>query len=146
LAAIFTKHPTVVWEVAYSEPSKKVAEDCGRWIACSLGRVLLAISVDIVMEKGPDGEQVIKKATCELWELVHSEPLSELSPDDVLEELVRSDGLEDHPELILDVPPSKEFMCISTLSSSKEEGLNQPPHYMKYTAGVTKSFQVQFFF
>jgi hypothetical protein len=40
-------YPTVVIEVGYSEKPRDLAEDCGRWIVCSLGRVRLAIGINI---------------------------------------------------------------------------------------------------
>jgi hypothetical protein len=39
--------PTVVLEVAYSQDEKKLAYNLGRHITCSLGRVQLAIGVNI---------------------------------------------------------------------------------------------------
>ena len=39
--------PTVTWEVAYSKDEKQLAHDLGRYVACSLGRVRLAISLKI---------------------------------------------------------------------------------------------------
>jgi hypothetical protein len=39
--------PTVVWEVAYSENEQKLAYDLGRYVACFLSRVWLAIGVKI---------------------------------------------------------------------------------------------------
>ena len=37
--------PTVVWEVAYSEDEKQLAHDLGRYVACYLGRVRLAVGL-----------------------------------------------------------------------------------------------------
>ena len=39
--------PTVIWEVAYSEDEKKLACDPARYVACSLGRVWLAIGLNV---------------------------------------------------------------------------------------------------
>ena len=39
--------PTVVWELAYSKDKKKLACNLGRYIACSLGRVQLAIGLNV---------------------------------------------------------------------------------------------------
>ena len=39
--------PTVVWEVAYSQNESKLAIDLGRHVACSLGRVRVAIGLNI---------------------------------------------------------------------------------------------------
>ena len=39
--------PTITWEVAYSKDEKQLAHDLGRYVACSLGRVQLAISLKI---------------------------------------------------------------------------------------------------
>ncbi len=51
LPNVFAVFPTLVWEVAYTQPSRELAATCARWIACSLGRVLLAIGIDIVEKK-----------------------------------------------------------------------------------------------
>lgn len=46
--------PTVVWEVAYSEAEGKLVQDLGRFLACSHGRVWLAIGIKI--ECNPPGQ------------------------------------------------------------------------------------------
>ena len=46
--------PTIVWEVAYSEAEGKLVQDLGRFLACSHGRVQLAISINI--ECNPPGQ------------------------------------------------------------------------------------------
>lgn len=61
--------PTVTWEVTYSEDEKQLACDLGRYVACSLGRVWLAISFRI--EHTPavvEQPWHLKMATCVFWE------------------------------------------------------------------------------
>ncbi len=36
--------PTIIWEVVLTEPTAKLAVDCGRFIACSKGHGLLALT------------------------------------------------------------------------------------------------------
>ena len=60
-----TSSPTVVWEVAYSESSRKLARDAARLICGSQGEVLLAIALNI--EHLPNRK--LKSVTCAFWEM-----------------------------------------------------------------------------
>ena len=46
--------PTVAFEVAWSQTSKNLAEVCGRWVAASIGKVNLAIGIDIIVREKKD--------------------------------------------------------------------------------------------
>ena len=57
--------PTIIWEVVLTEPSRELAKDCGRFIACPQGRGLLAIGIDI---KHAIGARLLT-VRCSIWEL-----------------------------------------------------------------------------
>ena len=107
--------PTIIWEVALTESSAKLAVDCGRFIACSQGRGLLAIGIDI--KHGNDDE--LPSVRCSIWELDDGELLETWPPTHLshpmfgreLDTLYRSDMTND--EIIL--PPATSFFCISQL-------------------------------
>ena len=42
--------PTVVFEMAWSQTSKELAEICGRWVAGSEAKVNLAIGIDVILK------------------------------------------------------------------------------------------------
>jgi hypothetical protein len=66
--------PTVVWEVAYSQDEKKLAYVLGRYVACSLGSVRLAIGVNIEHHNTIRGQtRSLKKVTCAFWEAEYTE-------------------------------------------------------------------------
>ena len=48
--------PTVIWEVAYHQNKKDLACTLGRFVACSLGRVWLAISLKIEHDHAVTGQ------------------------------------------------------------------------------------------
>jgi hypothetical protein len=169
LADILAVFPTIVWEVAYTQTSRELAEVCARWIACSLGRVLLAVGIDIVeglslktkkakSEKAKAKSEKTKsektksektksekkkectRVDCILWELVESETLPSVPEGETLNKLVRCDGLEDNFERVVSVAPGTKYYCISGLLEGGKKG----PPFIKYVAGVTRSFQVSF--
>lgn len=86
--------PTVVWEVAYSVTKKKLAEDCGRWVALSDGGVQLANGIDIEYA-GKDGP--VEELTWTFWEL-ETEILDSVEDGQVLSALVREDHGNDPPQ------------------------------------------------
>lgn len=101
-------YPTVVWEVAYSQRSKKLARDCGRWIACSGGNTNLAIATDIDSTPVAQGRK-LNSITLSEWVLLdYLEDDKETTPDqcDVLR---RKDGLPDDDSL-LSSPIAKEYL------------------------------------
>jgi hypothetical protein len=65
--------PTVVWEVAYSQDEKNLAYVLGRYVACSLGSVQLAIGVNIKHNNVQGQPRVLKKVTCTFWEADYTE-------------------------------------------------------------------------
>jgi hypothetical protein len=100
--------PTIIIEVAYTESSQKLAVDCGRYIACSMGRGLLAIAIDIKVDK--DGKLVSVRFA--KWELDSIEEIETWPPvegsmfyDRELDKLYRSD---DGPPRA----PATSFYCI----------------------------------
>jgi hypothetical protein len=141
---IFRNMPTVVVEVAYQETSKKLAEDCGRWIACSLGRVLLAVGFDVKLKNQPEEGEVpeIDRVVCYFWELVEATRLDALPAGVELDTLTRDDEYADLADEFA-VPPATSFHCVSFLGKQKTtKGKPDKPVYMKYQAGITATFQV----
>lgn len=62
--------PTVVWEVVYSQNERKLTNDLWRHVACSLGRVRLAIGVNIEHNHAVKGQpHSLKTVTCIFWEV-----------------------------------------------------------------------------
>ena len=108
--------PTIIWEVALTESTAKLAVDCGRFIACSKGRGLLAIGIDIKHHK--DHVNGLPSVRCSIWELEDGNvitwpPTSESHPmfGRELDTLYRSDT--DDTESVLE--PATSFFCISQL-------------------------------
>lgn len=136
---IFRSYPTVVVEVAYTETSEKLAEDCGRWIPCSLGRVLLALAFDIKLKNQPKEKEipVLSSVICHFWELVEAEILNELPKGATLDTLVRSDKNAKQAETYTGFGPATKYYCISYLGDKAGK-----PVYVKYHAGITASYQV----
>jgi hypothetical protein len=56
--------PSVVFELAWTQTSKEVAEVCGRWVAGSEAKVKLAICIDVILkyEKGKDKRSKDKRS------------------------------------------------------------------------------------
>jgi hypothetical protein len=109
--------PTVVWEVAYGEDERKLAEDLGRYVACSLGRVRLAIGVKIDRNPAvPGGRQLrsVKKVTCAFWEADYAETFATLeeSGSQLLNHLTRCDSHADEASDHV-VPAATKFSCVS---------------------------------
>ncbi len=165
LPDIFKAFPTVPWEIAYKQTSQGLAEACARWIACSLGRILLVVGIDIVEEKvqtkrlvkknprvkqsekqlgkkpeisKPLEQSVIKRVECLLWELVQSEELASIPEGETLNVLKRCDGHQEDAERLVPIPIGTQYYCISGLMEGGKTG----PPFVKYVAGVTKSFCV----
>jgi hypothetical protein len=108
--------PTVVWEVAYTEDEKKLAHDLGRYVACSLGRVQLAIGVKIERNRVQGGFRGVKRVTCALWEADYAEGFVtlEASGSPKLDCLIRCDDHADKADDYV-VPPATKFSCVSKL-------------------------------
>jgi hypothetical protein len=111
--------PTTIWEVAYTEATSKLAVDCARFIACSLGRELLAIGVDIKHSE-ERGIRKLASVKCSTWELDHIERISHWPPragDKLfgrdLDTLYRSDRHATAEARDLVCPPATSFFCIS---------------------------------
>ncbi|KAF8811485.1 hypothetical protein BYT27DRAFT_7252739 [Phlegmacium glaucopus] len=105
--------PTVVWEVAYSENEKKLARDLARYVACSLGRVRLAIGVNIECNYVAGQRQGLKKVTCTFWEADYAETFTTLEESgSLLNHLTRCDDYADEDEDHV-VPTPTKFSCVS---------------------------------
>jgi hypothetical protein len=106
--------PTVVWEVAYSEKAEKLAYDLGRYVACSLGRVRLAIGVNIERNRATGGLQTLKRATCAFWEVEDLDIFAtfEQAGSQPLDRLIRCDSHADEADDRV-VPPATKFSCVS---------------------------------
>jgi hypothetical protein len=107
--------PTVVCEVAYSERAEKLAYDLGRYVACSLGRVQLAIGVNIERTRAREGQpRGLTQATCAFWEVEDLDTFAtfEQAGSQPLDRLIRCD---DHADKADDhvVPPATKFSCVS---------------------------------
>src|SRR6202040_741627 len=89
---------TVVWEVAYSEDEKQLAHDLGRYVACSLSRVRLAVGLKIEHSRAVAGQpRGLKKVTCSFWEADYAETFATLeeSGATLLNHLTRCDEYAD---------------------------------------------------
>jgi hypothetical protein len=107
--------PTVVWEVAYSENGKKLAYDLGRYVACSLGRVRLAIGVKIERNRATGRQsQGLKQVTCTFWEADYVETFAtfEEAGSQMLDRLIRCDDYADEADDCV-VPAATKFSCVS---------------------------------
>ena len=92
-----TGFPTVVIEVGYSEKPRNLAEDCGRWIVCSLGRVRLAIGINIDYTLKTDKEtgeldRTINSIDCFTWEIKKVDKDVQAAPGERINILTRADG------------------------------------------------------
>jgi hypothetical protein len=116
--------PTIVWEVAYSENSRKLAQDAARHICGSQGEILLAIAVDVHVT--PSRE--LQSMSVAFWELEAAEEVVKWKGD--FNVLTRCDGGDDNGDT---VPlPGKRYMMISTVAKTP----------VKYTAFESKVFTV----
>jgi hypothetical protein len=61
--------PMVVWEVAYSQDEKKLAEVPGRYVTCSAGIIRLAIGINIKLDPALKLSQNLKRVTYTFWEV-----------------------------------------------------------------------------
>jgi len=107
--------PTVAWEVAYSEDENRLAHDLGRYVACSLGRVRLAVGLKIERNRAVAGQpRGLKKVTCASWEADYAETFATLeeSGAKLLNHLTRCDEYADDADDYV-VPPATKFSCVS---------------------------------
>ena len=107
--------PTVVWEVAYAEDEKKLTHDLGRYVACSLGRVRLAVGLKIERNRTVAGQpRGLKKVTCAFWEADYAETFATLeeSGAKLLNHLTRCDEYADDADDYV-VPAATKFSCVS---------------------------------
>jgi hypothetical protein len=107
--------PTVVWEVGYSEDEKRLAHDLGRYVACSLGRVRLAIGLKIERNCAVAGQpRGLKKVTCAFWEADYAETFATLEESglELLNHLTRCDEYVDDADDYV-VPAATKFSCVS---------------------------------
>ena len=127
--------PTVVWEVAYSEDEKKLARDLGRYVACSLGRVRLAIGLKIERCPAVIGQaRDLKKVTCTLWEADYAEIFATLEESgSELNRLTRCDAYSDDADYV--VPAATKFSCVSKFDRKYIKFVVS--EQVKYTASVS---------
>jgi len=117
--------PTTIFEVAYSEALRKLSVDCSRFIACSVGRGLLAIGIDIKN----DSDNRLKTVRCSKWELVSIDLIKAWPPTDgvyggqQLDTLYRSDAHAKDEAGDLVCPPATSFYCISQVGSEENQAI-----------------------
>lgn len=118
-------YPNIVWEVAFSEPEKKLDRDAARHLCLSSSRVNLVIAVNI--ESSPASAQPpreLQRMTWEFWECTGME---------------RVDAWVGGENLVYPVPANashaKEYCSVSKDDAGQ---------LMKYTAKVTKTFKVSY--
>ena len=106
--------PTVIWELAYSEDEKRLAHDLGRYVACSLGRVQLAIGLKIERNCAVAGQPQGLKVTCAFWEVDYAKMFATLkeSGSELLNHLTRCDEYADDTDDYI-VPAATKFFCVS---------------------------------
>lgn len=63
--ASIQSNPTMVWEITFSETAKKLAKDCGRWVAASGGMINIAVGICIDCGTA-DQDRVLKKISLRL--------------------------------------------------------------------------------
>lgn len=71
------RYPTIVWEVAYSESRRKLAEDAARLLCLSGGRVLLVVAIDIRASPAP--ARKLESMTWAFWEVTNKVELKAAS-------------------------------------------------------------------
>lgn len=123
--------PTVVWEVAYSQNESKLAIDLGRHVACSLGRVRLAIGLNIEHNTSLEGQpRSLKRVTCTFWEpdSVEEFPTLEASHSP-LNRLVRCDQFAGR-SIDFVAPAATKFSCVSEVGG----------RYMKFFASQQEQY------
>lgn len=88
-------YPTIAWEVAYSEPEKKLSLDAARMICLSHGLIQLVVTINITHTKKRGLEDSdkpkLQKVNCAFWELdiVYSKEIEcDDSDDSKVDELV----------------------------------------------------------
>ena len=125
--------PTVVWEVAYNQDEKKLAYDLGRHVTCSLGRVRLAIGVNIEHDRPVKGQpRSLKTVTCAFWEPEFVKEFATLEESgSPLNCLVRCDRSAEHGNDYV-LPVATRFSCVS-----KYQG-----RYMKFFGSQQKLYTV----
>lgn len=131
--------PTTIFEVAFSETSKKLAVDCGRFIACSVGRGLLAIAIDIKK----DSKDNLSSVRFSKWELASIQEIESWPPEDgcnyagrQLNTLYRSD-LGDVISL------ATSFYCISRVGAG-ENGAHYAFHAKQVDTILVGSVRINF--
>jgi hypothetical protein len=110
--------PTVTFEVAYSERRKKLARDCGRYVACSSGKVQLAIGVNIDHYPIVSGNsRVLKQVMCTFWGLDDVKVFDTLEgAGQQLDHLTRCDEYTDKDDKTFVLPAPTKFSCISRVN------------------------------
>lgn len=112
--------PTVVYEYAYSQDSKKLALDAARHLLLSRGRVQLVVAINVERQKidGNDTKKGLKRVTWSHWEL-------DLSEDGWKEVLPSWDGVLNDPQPDRELnedriqPPADAFKAVIDMGEAK---------------------------
>ena len=130
-------YPTVVIEVGYSEKPRDLAEDCGRWIVCSLGRVRLAIGINLDFNLKTDtttGEldRTTTKINCFTWEMkkIDRDVLEKVSGEEI-NVLRRADGKR--------TGPITQYSCLSRIGTK----LYRFHSHLRHTYQVCLCYPIQ---
>jgi len=110
--------PTVTFEVAYAENDRKLARDCGRYVACSSGKVQLAMGLNIEHYPiEPGNPRKLKRVTCTYWTLDDIKTFVTLKKSGSrLNHLTRCDSYSDHDEEEHVLPAATKFSCVSKVN------------------------------
>jgi hypothetical protein len=118
--------PTVVWEVAYSQDEKKLAEVLGRYVTCSAGMVQLAIGINIKLDPALKLPQNLKRVTCTFWEVKDIQRFATLEESgSELNYLTRCDKYASD-ELDYIVPAASQFSCVSQIKGEYVKFISSP--------------------
>ena len=109
-------YPTVVVEVGYSEKLADLAKDCGRWIACSLGRVRMAIGINIDYKitqcNGIIEKRELEGVQCYIWEM------QQIEIDNVTLNLEQKEKINQLWRADDNSGPATAYTCVSRVGES----------------------------
>jgi hypothetical protein len=116
--------PMVVWEVAYSQDEKKLAEVLGRYVTCSAGMVRLAINIEL--DPALKLPRNLKRVTCTFWEVKDIQRFATLEESgSELNYLTRCDEYASN-ELDYIVPAASQFSCVSQIKGEYVKFISSP--------------------
>jgi hypothetical protein len=118
--------PTVVWEVAYSQDEKELAEVLGRYVTCSVGMVWLAIGINIELNSALKLPWNLKRVTCTFWEAKDIQRFATLEESgSELNYLTRCDEYASD-ELDYIMPAASQFSCVSQIKGEYVKFISSP--------------------